>query len=377
MDKRLLQIAKNIVNTSLKLKSEETLILQALGKEQFELAQEIANYCTTKNINVISEFLTLEEFNSIWKNITPEQLEQIIQREISWHKKADATCILRSNTTLPLSETSSKAYNKYILEVHQNYRLKKRWLLTKVPCRLTAKQNGMDFDKQYEMYLQACSLDYNKLSSAMDNLYSLLTNGEKVKIIAPNTYVEFSIKNMPAVKCIGERNLPDGELYTAPIKDNVNGYITYNVPSVQNGILHKNIFFEFKNGKIIKATSDHTPELNQILDSDEGARYIGEFSFGLNPLILTPCNNILYDEKISGSIHLTPGSAYERCDNGNISAIHWDLIQIQREDYGGGEIFIDDVLIRKNGLFVPPNLQCLNPENLLEQTNPNNNLELY
>ena len=369
MDKRLTRIAKNIVDYSLKLKTNETLILQVRGKEQFELGQEVLKYCNLRGINVISEFLTIDEYDNFWTNITAKKLHEIIEREIDWHKKSDATCIIRSASKMKLNEKQSKAYNKYFCEVHLNYRLKKRWVLTEVPSEAKAKEMGIDFKELYETYLQSCSIDYNKLSLAMNNLYSILCQAKKVKIIAPNTYLEFSVEGLPAVKCIGERNIPDGEIYTAPVKNSVNGYITYNVPSTQNGITHENIYFEFKNGKIIKAYSNHTKELNDVLDTDEGARYIGEFSFGVNPLILQPCNNILYDEKIAGSIHFTPGNAYEVCNNGNKSGIHWDLVQIQRKEYGGGEIWVDDVLIRKDGLFVPQNLKCLNPENLLGQIN--------
>ncbi len=357
MDLRLKQIAKNLVNYSLQLKTGQTVILKVKGENQFELGQHVAEYCKLRGINVISEFLTLEEYDKIWKGITQEKLDEIIQREIGWQKKADATCLIRETSKTALNAEETNAFNTYFNEVDRNYRLKKRWVLTSVP-------NKKDREL-YETYLQSCSIDYNKLSLAMNNLFALLVRAKKVRIIAPNTDLEFSIDGMTAVKCIGERNVPDGEIYTAPVKDSVNGYITYNIPSRQNGITHENVYFEFKDGKIINAFSNHTKELNEVLDTDEGARYIGEFSFGVNPLILNPYNNILYDEKISGSIHFTPGNAYERCDNGNRSAIHWDLVQIQRKEYGGGEIWIDDVLIRKDGLFVPENLQALNPENLI------------
>lgn len=367
MDARLKLIAKNLVDYSLGLKTGETLILQVKGAEQFELGGCIYEYCKTRGINVIGEFLTVEEYDEMWKGIDEKRLNEIIERERAWYEKADATCLLRMKSKIVMNESENKAFAKYFNEIHQNYRLKKRWVLTEVPSKAVAEQNGVNFEEQYKTYIQACSLDYNKLSIAMNNLYTLLEKGKKVKIIAPNTFLEFSIEGLPAVKCIGTRNVPDGEIYTAPVKDSVNGYITYNVPSTQNGIIHENIYFEFKDGKIVKAYSNHTKELNDVLNTDEGARYIGEFSFGVNPLILHPCNNILYDEKIAGSIHFTPGCAYERCNNGNKSAIHWDLIQIQRKEYGGGEIWIDDVLIRKDGLFVPENLQCLNPKNLLGQ----------
>ena len=211
------------------------------------------------------------------------------------------------------------------------------------------------------------------MSHAMDNLVKRLAKADRVRIIATNTDLAFSIKGLPPIKCIAKRNLPDGEVYTAPVKTSVNGYITYNMPIVYNGITHNNVYFEFKDGKIVNESSDHPEELTKILNTDEGARYIGEFSFGLNPFVKKCFNNALYDEKISGTIHLTPGLAYERCNNGNKSSIHWDIIQSHAPEFGGGEIWIDGELIRKNGIFVVPDLECLNPSNLISFVDAENN----
>ena len=184
-------------------------------------------------------------------------------------------------------------------------------------------------------------------------------------IVAPGTDITFSIKGIPSFGMHGNRNIPDGEIYTSPVKDSVNGHITYNVPSPYDGFLFRDVYLEFRDGKIVKATSNNTDYMNEILDIDEGARYIGEFAFGVNPEINHPIGDILFDEKIAGSFHLTPGNSYDNASNGNHSAVHWDLIQIQTPEYGGGEIWFDDVLIRKDGLFVLDELKCLNPENLL------------
>ena len=202
------------------------------------------------------------------------------------------------------------------------------------------------------------------MSKAMDNLVNLMNKTDKVRIVAKNTDISFSIKGIPAVKCAGEMNIPDGEVYSAPVKESVNGYITYNTPSEYQGFTYENVRLEFENGKIVKATANDTERINKVFNSDEGAKYIGEFAIGANPYILKPMNNILFDEKIMGSIHFTPGNAYDDADNGNRSSVHWDLVLIQTEQYGGGEIYFDDVLIRKNGLFVIDELKCLNPENL-------------
>ena len=123
---------------------------------------------------------------------------------------------------------------------------------------------------------------------------------------------------------------------------------------------------EIENGKIVKETADkNTKELNQILDTDNGARYIGEFAFGLNPYINNTICDTLFDEKINGSFHFTPGMSLEKSDNGNRSAIHWDIVKILRKEFGGGKIYFDNVLINKDGNFVLDELKLLNAENLI------------
>ena len=212
------------------------------------------------------------------------------------------------------------------------------------------------------MSMQVCS--YSKMERAMTPLVELMNKTDKVRIVGKGTDITFSIKGIGGVKCAGRRNIPDGEVYTAPVKDSVNGVISYNVPSVCNGIRFDNIRLEFKDGKIVKATSDKTDAINKIFDTDDGARYVGEFAMGVNPFITKAMGDILFDEKISGSIHFTPGACYDDAFNGNNSAIHWDLVLVQTKEMGGGEIYFDDKLIRKDGIFTLDELKVLNPENL-------------
>ena len=200
----------------------------------------------------------------------------------------------------------------------------------------------------------------------MKALAALMDKTDRVEIKGPGTDLRFSIKGLQAIPCGGKHNIPDGEVFTAPVRNSVQGYVTYNAPTIYQGTAFDSIRLEFKDGKIVQATGSNTERLNQILDSDPGARYIGEFALGFNPHILHPMRDILFDEKISGSFHFTPGQAYEGvADNGNKSQVHWDMVNIQREDYGGGTIHFDGKLIRENGLFVPKALQALNPENLV------------
>ena len=198
----------------------------------------------------------------------------------------------------------------------------------------------------------------------MDNLVDLMNRTDKVRLIAKDTDLTFSIKDIPAVKCAGSCNIPDGEVYTAPVRDSIHGVITYNTPSEYNSFTFEQVRLTFENGKIVACDGNDPARLEQIFNTDEGARYVGEFAIGVNPYITKPMNNILFDEKIAGSIHFTPGNCYDDAPNGNHSAIHWDLVLMMTPEYGGGEIWFDEVLIRKDGRFVLPELECLNPEHL-------------
>ncbi|WP_371069207.1 aminopeptidase [Sediminibacillus sp. JSM 1682029] len=250
-----------------------------------------------------------------------------------------------------------KPANDYLID-------NKKWVLLNYPTPGAAQKAGKTFDDYFDYLLDVCTVDYKQMEEAQRPLKELMDKTDKVRITAEGTDLTFSIKDIPSVMCFGERNIPDGEVYTAPVKDSVNGTITYNTPCPYRGVTFHDVSLTFKDGKIVEATADKTEELNKILDTDEGARFIGEFALGLNPKITEPMGDILFDEKIAGSLHFTPGEAYDEAPNGNESSVHWDMVLIQRPEYGGGEIYFDDVLIRKDGEFVVDALKGLNPENL-------------
>src|SRR4030095_299185 len=223
---------------------------------------------------------------------------------------------------------------------------------------------GMSTEAFEDFYFKVCTLDYARMTPGMKILAALMKRPDQVQITGPGTALRFSIKGIGAQPCGGLRNIPDGEVFSCPVKDSVEGYIQYNAPTVYLGTSCDSIRLAFKKGRIVEATSSNTKRLNEILDSDAGARYIGEFAIGFNPYIANPMCDILFDEKIAGSLHFTPGQAYEIADNGNRSAVHWDMVLIQRPEWGGGEIWFDDELIRKDGMFLPKDLKPLNPANL-------------
>ncbi|HQU08486.1 MAG: aminopeptidase [Verrucomicrobia bacterium 21-51-4] len=242
---------------------------------------------------------------------------------------------------------------------------KTKWVILRWPSASMAQQAGMSTEAFEEFFFRVCTLDYARMIPGMHALKALMESTDQVHIQGPGTDLRFSIKGIPALCSGGAHNIPDGEVFTSPVKDSVEGVVTYNAPTVYQGIGFDHVVLKFKAGKIIEATSSDTQRMNQILDEDAGARYIGEFALGFNPHILEPMRDILFDEKIAGSFHFTPGQAYENADNGNRSQVHWDLVCIQRPEYGGGTIHFDGKLIRKDGLFMIPELESLNPDRLL------------
>ena len=368
-DPRASKLAQNLINYSAELQKGEKILIEAYG-EDIELVksliQEAYNaggipFVSVKNNEYLRVLLT---------NCTKEQIKMFASFEAARMQEMDAYIGIRASSNInELSSVPSekmKIYSEFFEHpVHHEIRVNKtKWCVIRYPNDSMSQLAGMPTDEFEDLYFQVCNLDYSKMSLAMDNLIKIMNATDKVRIISPATDLTFSIKDLPAIKCEGKRNIPDGEVYTAPVKDSVNGYISYNVPAVYQGTTFENIRLEFKDGKIIAATSNNTEKINKIFDTDEGARYVGEFSLGVNPYIFYPIKDTLFDEKICGSFHFTPGSCYEECNNGNKSAIHWDLVNVQRVDYGGGEIWFDDRLIRKDGLFVIDELMCLNPENL-------------
>jgi len=248
-----------------------------------------------------------------------------------------------------------------------DWRVKKtKWCILRWPSPSMAQQAKMSTEAFEKFYFDACCMNYGRMVDGMSSLESRMRDANDVKLSGPGTDLSFSLKGINAVACGGTHNIPDGEVFSCPVKDSVEGTITFNADTIYQGTSFSDICLKFKNGKIIEATSSSNEDkLNEILDSDAGARFIGEFAIAFNPMIREPMLDILFDEKICGSFHFTPGQAYEEANNGNESQVHWDMVNIQREEWGGGEIWFDEELIRKDGLFVPPDLHKLNPDYLL------------
>lgn len=368
-DPRISILARNLIGYSLELKSGEKLLIE-LFDEGEDLAAELMKEAYILGVKPFINIKSRRLFRELLMGTDAEHMAQTGRFEAVCMKEMDAYISIRGfKNAVEFSDIPSEKMSLYrsqwVKPVHFDIRIPHtKWCLINYPTASMAQAANMSTEQFENFYFDVCSLDYSKMSRAMDPLAALMSRTDKVRIKGAGTDLSFSIKGLPPIKCDGKLNIPDGEVFSAPVKDSVNGYITYNTPSEYEGKLFENVRLEFKDGKIIKAAANDTASINKIFDTDEGARYVGEFAIGVNPYIVKPMRDILFDEKIMGSFHFTPGSSYDSCFNGNKSSVHWDLVCIQTPEYGGGEIWFDDVLIRKDGRFVLPELDVLNPENL-------------
>jgi aminopeptidase len=362
-DDRFDKLAKLLVEYSIRLKRNETVLLEA-----FDIPEEmtIALIRAVRKAGGIPFAQTYHARvnRALALEASDRQLNVMASHELARMKKMNAYIAVRgSNNITELSDVppeKMKLIGRKMRPV-QDHRVKKtKWVVLRWPTPSMAQLAGMSTEAFEDFYFDVCTLDYRKLQAGMKALKRLMEKTDRVHIKGPGTDLRFSIKGIPAVICGGDRNIPDGEVFSCPVKDSVEGHVTFNAPSIYQGTAFDGIRLEFEGGKIIAATSNETKKLNEILDSDPGARYTGEFSLGFNPRVFQPMRDILFDEKIAGSFHLTPGQAYEEADNGNRSQVHWDMVSIQRPDYGGGEIYFDGKLVRKNGKFLPNQLDSLN-----------------
>lgn len=367
-DPRIQKMAERLVNYSVELQPGEKLLIEVIDSGA-DLAQAIIKeaykaggvpFVLTRNKRLDREIVL---------GATQEQLAKQAEYELAQMREMNAYLAIRgaenANEMADVPSSQQQLFMKYYQRPVFDQRVNHtKWCVMRYPNAAMAQSANMSTEAFEDFYFDVCTLDYGRMRGAMEPLRQLMERTDQVRLVGPGTDLAFSIKGMPAIPCAGQLNIPDGELYSAPVRDSVNGVISYNTPAVYQGYTYEQIRFKFEKGRIVEAHSNDDQKINHVLDTDEGARFVGEFSLGFNPYIMKPMKDTLFDEKISGSLHFTPGQAYEDCDNGNRSAVHWDLVLIQRPEYGGGEIYFDGKLIRKDGRFVLPELEPLNPENL-------------
>jgi aminopeptidase len=372
-DPRFVKLAKVLVHHSAQVSPGDKVLIEAFDIPPDFTCALIETVVAAGGLPLVSTYQEPVR-RALQKSASEEQLK--LWAEVDLRRMQGVQCyvgVRGSHNTAEFSDVPRECidlYEKmYLHPVHLEQRVKKtRWVVLRWPLPAMAQSAGMSTEAFEDFYFRVCAgVDYAKMAEAMKPLVDLMARTDRVHVTGPGTDLRFSIKGIGAKPCSGERNIPDGECFSTPVKTSVQGHIQFNAETLYRGTVFSGIRLEFKDGKIIGATAasnEMTKKLNEILDADEGARYIGEFSLAFNPHILKPMKDILFDEKIAGSFHFTPGQAYEEVDNGNRSQVHWDMVNIQRPDHGGGEIRFDDKLIRKDGLFTLPELQGLNPDRL-------------
>jgi aminopeptidase len=372
IDHRLTQLAEVLIGFSTNLQKGQKVLIDAIDVPS-EIVVALIRSARSKGafpfVNLQTNVITRE----LLRDAEEDQYRTFSKFELARMTEMDAYVALRGSHNI--TEFADVNPDKMHLATHLmkpviDYRVNKtKWVVLRWPTPATAQLAGMSTEAFEDFYFEVCTLDYARLKPGMKALKAWMEKTDKVHVKGPDTDLRFSIKDIPAVTCGGKHNIPDGEVFSSPVRDSAEGVIQFNTPSIYQGIAFDSVRLELSNGKIVDASANNTARLNAVLDSDEGARYIGEFAIGFNPHIKAPMRDILFDEKIAGSFHFTPGQAYEQADNGNRSQVHWDLVCIQRPEYGGGEMYFDGELVRKDGLFVPEELQALNPENLLNSNN--------
>jgi len=369
-DPRMKKLADVLIGYSCDVKPGEKVLIDA-----FDMPAEMVTILIERVIEAggipFASTSMAKVSRTMYMNASIEQMEILGKRDLAFMQEMQCYIGLRgAHNITELSDVPDerlKLVQEYYQRPVMEYRVDHtKWVVLRWPTPSMAQLAGMSTEQFENYFFDVCTLDYARMAEAEKPLVKRMMKTDMVRILGPlDTDINFSIKGIPAVACVGDRNIPDGETFTAPVRNSVNGVIHFNTGTIEHGKPYDDIRLVFKDGKIIEATGSDTKSLNAELDTDEGARYIGEFSLGFNPYITKAIRDVLFDEKIAGSLHFTPGRAYEEADNGNRSKLHWDMVLIQTPEYGGGEIWFDDELIRMDGRFVPEYLHGLNPENLI------------
>ncbi|MEX2169858.1 MAG: aminopeptidase [Pirellulales bacterium] len=365
-DPRIDKLANLLLDHSCRIQSGEKILIEAIDLPDPALVCALVDGAAARGAVPLVTWKSNTVLRSLYRTATVEGMSLAGQFERSRMEAMQAYIGIRGSTNssqfADVPQPQMDLYQEHWWhQVHSEIRVPKtKWVVLRYPTDSFAQAANMSTEAFEDFYFTVCTTDYAAMAKAQEPLVARMQAADQVRIVSPGTEIEFSIKDIPVIPCNGDRNIPDGEVFTAPVRDSINGVIRFNTKSRYQGVVFDNIEFEFRNGKIVRAESSDTERLNAILDSDEGARYVGEWSLGTNNYVRHPMLDTLFDEKIGGSFHLTPGNAYDIADNGNRSRIHWDLVLIQRTDYGGGEVWFDGELLRKDGRFVPADLQALN-----------------
>ena len=289
-----------------------------------------------------------------YKYATEKQLRHFPKVAMYEMKNSDVVIMIgatRNTKELANIDPKRVAARQRVIEPIFRHRTEKtRWVIFYYPTPALAQEAGMSFQEFEEFTFRATNVDYGAMERQQEKLKKLLDDGNTVRIVAKNTDLKFSIKGRKGIKCCGQYNLPDGEVFTSPVENTAEGHIEFSYPALYQGREVEGIRLEFRKGKAVKATaSKNQAFLRKVLETDKGAKYIGEFGIGTNYKLNRFVKNILFDEKLGGTIHLAMGMAYKEAGGRNKSAIHWDILADMKR---GGRLYIDGKLIQKNGKFL-------------------------
>ncbi len=353
VDQRIEKAADILVNYSTRVKQGEIVQIITSPIAQ-DLTLEIYKNVIQNGAHATIHNSVPGATNIYYKYASEKQLKHFPEIAFEEIKKTDAFIAISAPlNTRELSQIDPKrvSIRQKTLEKISEWRVKKtRWVLFDFPTSAFAQEADMSLSEFEDFVYGATNIDWEKESKKLDKVRDLVNKTGKVRIVAKDTDITFSIKGRNCVSGNGSYNMPDGEVFTSVVEDSANGKISFSFPTIYGAREVEGIVLEFKDGKVIKATAKKNQDyLNHMLDQDKGARYIGEFGIGLNYNIQRHIKNILFDEKCGGTIHLALGRSYEECKGKNKSVLHWDMICDLR---GGGEIYFDGKLVSKNGKFL-------------------------
>lgn len=232
-----------------------------------------------------------------------------------------------------------------------------RWVSFFYPTNAYAQDAGMSLSDYEDFVYSACFLDepdpiarYEEMRKEHERLISWLHGKSEIHVLGPDTDLTFSVAGRRWIDCSGQMNMPDGEFFTGPVEDSVNGKVRFTYPATVQGRMVEDVRLRFEGGRVVEASARQNEEfLLRMLDADEGARRLGEFSFGTNPRITRFTAEVAYDEKIGGTIHMAVGASIPESGGVNRSGVHWDMVCDLRQ---GGEVYADGELFLKDGRFV-------------------------
>lgn len=353
VDPRIKKLAGILVNYSIKMKKGDVIEVSC-GPAAAPLALEVYKLILENEALPMLNVGLPGAAYQYYKLATDDMLKTFPKiRMYEAEHTAGSISIGTDYNTKEFTNIDSKkiALRRKVIKPIQDKEMEKdNWVICEYPTDALAQDAEMSLEEFEDFVYSATNVDYEKMDKDQDHLKKLFDKGKTVRIVAKDTDLTFSIDGRDAIKCAGNRNIPDGEIFMAPVDDSANGHIAYSFPAIRGGKEVDGIRLEFKDGEVVRASATKNEDfLLEMIKTDEGAKRLGEFGIGLNFGIKKFIKQILFDEKIGGTVHLALGMAYKEGGGKNDSAIHWDMICDLRN---GGELYLDGKLVQKNGKFL-------------------------